>query len=417
MKDMLGRDEVLTFEDAKKLLLKSTAFKFLPEIETEIESSRNRVLSQDIISPENLPNFTRSTMDGYAVNPSDTYGASEEIPAYLNVKGEVFMGKAPDFTVGKGETAKIATGGMLPQGTDAVVMFEHTHSVNDKLIEVLKPVAPGENTIQAGEDCKKRDVVLKKGHRMRPQDIGMLAGIGITNIYTYEKPKVAIITTGDEIVPPSQHLAVGQVRDINSYSIASLVEMHGGYPMRKGIFNDVYDTLKKTVKDSLKDSDIVVITGGSSVGTKDMTAQVIDSLGEPGVLFHGVSIKPGKPIISGIANAKPVFGLPGHPAAVIVCFELFIKPVLKILSGETEKLHHRLKKTVKAKISKNISSSSGRVDYIRVSLEEREGDLWAVPILGKSGLIATLVKADGTVTIPLRKTGIEQGTDVDVELF
>src|SRR4030066_410382 len=354
MKDILGREEVLTLENAKELLFKSVNFKLLPEVEIEINNSLNKVLSQAIISPEDLPDFTRSTMDGFAVNSFDTFGATEGLPAYLNITGEVLMGKQPALEVKKGETARIATGGMLPIGTDAVVMLEHTNLVSEKLVEVLKPVSPEENTIQKGEDCKRNEVVLNKGHRIRPQDIGVLAGIGITEIWTYEKPKVAIITTGDEIVPASHPLMPGQVRD---------------------------------------------------------------STGKPGILFHGVSIKPGKPMIGGIVNGKPVFGLPGHPAAVIVCFEVFVKPVLRILSGETEKLHHRLKKTIKAKLSKNISSSAGREDYIRVFLEEKNGELWATPISGKSGLITTIVKAEGTIIIPLRKAGLEQGTEIEVELF
>jgi molybdopterin molybdotransferase len=417
MKDMLGREEVLTPESAKELLLKSLDSRLPREIETKIESSVNRVLSRDIISSEDLPGFARSTMDGYAVNSSDTFGATEGIPAYLNVVGEVLMGESPAFDVKKGETSKIATGGMLPKGTDAVVMFEHTHVVNERLIEVSKSVAPGENVIQAGEDCKKGEVILNKGHRIRPHDIGVLAGIGITGIWIYKKPKVAIIATGDEIVSPSSPLLPGQIRDINSYSLAGLIEIHGGTAIKKGIFKDTYEALHKAVEDSLKEADMIIITGGSSVGTKDMTAKVINDMGKRGVLFHGVSIKPGKPTIGGIVNGKPVFGLPGHPAAVIVCFELFIKPLLRILSGETEKFHHGLKKTVKAKLSKNISSSAGREDHVRVLLEERDGTLWATPILGKSGLITTLIKADGTIVIPLRKAGLEQGTEVEVELF
>ncbi len=417
MKDILGREDVLTLENAKELLFKSVNFKLLPEVEIEIKNSLNKVLSLAIISPEDLPDFTRSTMDGFAVNSSDTFGATEGLPAYLNITGEVLMGKQPAFKVKKGETAKIATGGVLPIGTDAVVMLEHTNLISEKLLEVLKPVSPGENTIQKGEDCKRNEVVLNKGHRIRPQDIGVLAGIGITKIWTYEKPKVAIITTGDEIVPASHPLMPGQVRDINSHTLSGLVEIHGGSAIEKGIFPDRYDVLRKAVGDSFKEADIVVITGGSSVGTKDITAKVINNIGKPGILFHGVSIKPGKPIVVGIVNEKPVFGLPGHPAAVIVCFEVFVKPVLRILSGETEKLHHRLKKTIKAKLSKNISSSAGREDYIRVFLEEKNGELWATPILGKSGLITTIVKAEGTIVIPLRKAGLEQGTEIEVELF
>jgi len=417
MKDMLGREEVLSAEDAKELLLKSLEPRLPSEVETEIGASINRVLSRDITSSEDLPGFSRSTMDGFAVNSSDTFGATEGLPSYLNVIGDVVMGEQPAFEIKRSEAARIATGGMLPEGADAVVMFEHTHAVSRNLIEVFRPVAPGENIIQKGEDCKRGETVFKKGHRIRPQDIGALAGIGITKIWIYEKPKVAIIATGDEVVSASESLMPGQIRDINSYSLAGLIETHGGVAIKKGIYKDTNDALQGAVRDSFEEADIIAITGGSSVGTKDLTAKVINSAGKPGVLFHGVSVKPGKPIIGAVIDGKPVFGLPGHPAAVIVCFELFIKPVLKILTGETEKLHHKLKKIVRARLSKNISSSSGRKDYVRVLLEERNGELWATPLLGKSGLITTLVKADGTIVVPLRKSGLEQGAEVEVELF
>jgi len=414
---MLGREDVLTLEAARALLFKNIDFRVSSEIEINIENSIARILSRDILSPENLPDFSRSTMDGFAVNSADTFAATEGMPAYLNVIGEVYMGEKPGFRIKKGEAAKIPTGGMLPEGTDAVVMFEHTSLIDEKIIEVLKPVASGENIIQVGEDCKKGDVILTKGHRIRAQDTGALSGVGITKVWLYEKPKVAIITTGDEIVPPANPLKLGQVRDINSYTLSGLIETCGGTVIKKGIFPDEYEILHKIVKESFQDSNIVIITGGSSVGTKDMAERLINSLGKPGVLFHGVSIKPGKPIIGGAVDGKPVFGLPGHPAAVTVCFDLFVKPVLRLISGEKEKLQHRFKKTVRAKLSKNISSATGREDYIKVFLEEKNGELWAVPVLGKSGLITTLAMAEGTIVVPLRKTGFEQGTEVEVELF
>jgi len=417
MKDMLGREELLSIEDAGKKIL--IAIDLVPPAEflTETETSVNLVISREIVSPEDLPGFTRSTMDGYAVNSTDTFGAKEGMPSYIRLKGEINMGEKPAFKITKGETARIATGGMLPQGADSVLMLEHTSEVNENLIEVLKPVATGDNTIQAGEDCKKGEIILKKGHRIRPQDIGALSGIGVTRIWAYEKPKVAIIATGDEVVPASSSLKPGQVRDINSYTLASLIETNGGKAVKMGIFKDSYEGLKKVVEEAVMKNHITIITGGSSVGTRDLTAKVINSIGKPGVLFHGISAKPGKPTIGAVINGKPVFGLPGHPAAVIVTFEIFIRPMLRLLSGETMKLQHMIKRTVKAKLSKNISSSTGRQDYIRVLLEEIDGELWAIPILGKSGLITTLVKADGTIVIPTSQTGIEQGTEVEVELF
>jgi molybdopterin molybdotransferase len=414
---MLGREEVLSVENARELLIRETAFILPGEFESDIENSLHRISSREVTSPDDLPGFTRSTMDGFAVKSGDTFGAKEGMPAYLNVRGEILMGEKPSFSINKGETARIATGGMLPPGADAVVMFEYTSLVDDSLLEVFRPVAPGENTIQAGEDCKKGEIIIKKGQKIKPQDIGALSGVGKTRVWLFEKPVVAIIATGDEVVPASAPVKPGQVRDINSYTLSGLIQSNGGKEVKKGICRDSYNELIKTVRDALRESDLVTITGGSSVGTRDLTAEVLNSLGKPGVLFHGVSVKPGKPIIGAVIDGKPVFGLPGHPAAVVVSFELFIHPVLRMLTGEIQSLGSGLKKTVMASLTKNISSSPGREDHVRVSIEEKNGRVLATPILGKSGLITTLVKADGTVIVPLQKRGLEEGTEVQVVLF
>ncbi|MFA4829266.1 MAG: gephyrin-like molybdotransferase Glp [Thermodesulfovibrionales bacterium] len=421
---MLGREEVVTVEKALELIFKNFSPALPPEVKIKIEDFYQRILARDICSPEDLPQFARSTVDGFAVDSSDTFGATEGLPSYLNVAGEILMGEEPSFEIKKGTAAKIATGGMLPKGADAVMMIEHVQQVDKKslrleteMIEVMKPAAPGENVIQAGEDVRKGDLILKKGHRLRPQDAGALAGIGITEIFVYEKPVVSIISTGDEIVPADSRLKPGQVRDINSFNLAGLIAEAGGNPAKQGIFSDEYAVIRSIVEKSLGDSSMVLISGGSSVGTKDMTAKIINDVGKPGTLFHGVSIKPGKPMIGGIVNNKPIFGLPGHPAAITVCFEQFIGPVLTKLTGLSENKFRGRKSAVTAKMAKNVASSSGREDHIRVALEERGSEIWANPILGKSGLITTLVKADGIVVIPLRKLGIEQGEVVEVRLF
>ncbi|MEW6068302.1 MAG: gephyrin-like molybdotransferase Glp [Nitrospirota bacterium] len=413
---MLDREELIPVEKALEILLKHTPFEKLSEVKLPIEDSYSKIISRDIISPEDIPSFSRSTVDGFALNSSDTFGATESMPAYLLIKAEIFMGEEPVFRLKKGEVAKISTGGMLPEGADSVVMFEHTQQIDEKMVEVVKPIAPGENVVQAGEDIRGSECILKKGHRLRPQDIGALASIGITDVWAYENPRVSIISTGDEIVPIDKPVKVGQVRDINSYTLSGLTLNAGGIPIRRGIVHDKYDVLKGVVEESIKDSDMVLISGGSSVGTKDMTEKVINDMGKPGVLFHGVSIKPGKPLIGGIVNNIPIFGLPGHPSAVIVCFNVFVKPVLEKLSGLREDAEKN-KRTVRAKISKNISSSPGREEHVGVFFEQRNGETWAVPLLGKSGLITTLVKADGVAVIPLRKLGVKEGEIVEVRLF
>jgi molybdopterin molybdotransferase len=416
MRDMLGREDAISVSEAQRRIAEQIVVKEPPRGVLPIEDSYKRILAEDIFSPEDLPAFPRSTVDGFAVFSADTFGATESLPAYLDVTQEISMGEETAFALRKGTAARIPTGGMLPAGADAVVMFENVQSVNESLIEVLKPVAPGENVISAGEDVRKGEPVLKRGSLLRPQDVAALAGIGITEVTLYERPKVSIISTGDEIVPAQSPLLPGQVRDINSYNLAGLILDNGGIPQKRGIFRDIYEEIRGVVEESLYDSAMVIITGGSSVGVMDMSAKVINSLGSPGVLFHGVTLKPGKPTIGGVVNGVPLFGLPGHPAAVTVCFDLFVKPVLRMLTGISGNDIPK-EKIVKAKMAKNVSSSPGREEHVRVALEERDGELWAVPVLGKSGLIRTLVMADGTIVIPSQARGIGEGETVEVTLF
>ncbi len=416
MRDMLGREDAIPVEEARSRILRHVPVKEPPSLKLRIDDCYGRVLAEDICSPEDLPAFSRSTVDGFAVMSSDTFGSSETLPSYLSVKHEVMMGKEPLFTLTKGVAAKIPTGGMLPEGADAVVMFEHVQASEDGLIEILKPVAPGENVILAGEDVRKGEAVLRKGSLLRPQDIAAVAGIGIKELSIYEKPKVAIISTGDEIIPPGSPLKLGQVRDINSYNLAGLIIENGGEPVKKGIFRDVYEDISGAVEESLRECSMVLISGGSSVGVMDLTSRIIDGLGSPGVVFHGVALKPGKPTIGGVVSGTPVFGLPGHPAAVTVCFDLFIKPLMQILCGIQRKKFLE-KRTIKARLARNVSSTHGREEHVRVFLEESEGELLAVPVLGKSGLIRTLVMADGTVTVPAQSRGIQEGETVEVRLF
>jgi molybdopterin molybdotransferase len=405
--------------DALKLIADSVSECSLSTERLTIENCYSRIIASDIISSEDLPAFCRSTVDGYALNSKDTFGAKETSPAYITVRHEILMGAVPDFELKNREAAKIPTGGMLPKGADAVVMLEHAQIVSGDMIEVMRPAAPNENVIQQGEDIKKDEIILSKGHKLRAQDIGAFAGIGITEIEVFRKPVISIISTGDEIVPASSPLKLGQVRDINSFTLAGLIMEHGGIPKKKGIFKDDYEIIKNIIQESLKDSDMVLISGGTSAGTKDMTAEIINDIGQlyggGGVLFHGVSLKPGKPMIGGVVDNKPILGLPGHPAAIIVCFNLFIKPIIEKLSGfNSEK---NFIKTVTAKMAKNIASTAGREDHIRVYIEEKEGALLALPVLGKSGLITTLVKADGIVVVPQNKLGLEAGEEVAVRLF
>jgi len=417
MKDMLGREGVMTSKKALDLLLGNLAEKRTKRRTAKIGETLGMVCAEDIVATENLPAFARSTVDGYAVRAEDTFGATETMPTYLNLSREIFMGEPADFNLADDTANKIPTGGMLPIRADSVVMFEHIQIVDNKMIEVMKSVAPGENVIQAGEDVKCGEVVVSKGHRMRPADIGASAGIGATEVRVFEKPVVSIISTGDEIVPADQRPSPGQIRDTNSYVIAGMVTQAGGLPKRKGIFSDDYKVIRNAVEEAMKDSDVIAVSGGTSVGTKDMIARVIEDIGNPGILFHGLSLKPGKPMIGGIMNGVPIFGLPGHPAAVSVCLDIFMRPILNALCGLEERRAEQMKGVVSARLSRNVSSSQGREEHIRAVIEEREDGLWAVPLLGKSGLLRTLVHADGTFVIPVSINGMEKGEIVEVRLF
>lgn len=374
----------------------------------------DRVLAEDLLAPVSLPAFARSTMDGYAVRAADTFGASEGLPAYLTVVGEVPMGRAPTVVVGPGQAALIHTGGMLPPGTDAVVMVEKTQKLSEQEIEVLGPVAPGENVLQVGEDIALGSTMLKAGQRLRPQDLGGLAAVGITHVTVARRPRVAILATGDEIVPPESVPGPGQVRDVNTATLAGLVRRAGGFPISLGIAPDHFEALEAAARQGLETADALVLSAGSSVSTRDMTAEAIRRLGAPGVLVHGVSIRPGKPTILAVAGGKPVFGLPGNPVSALTVAGLFLAPAIWHLQGcSTPPPTPR----TWARLARNIPSAPGREEYVPVRLEERQGELWADPVFGKSNLIYTLVRADGLVVVPLDAGGLQAGERVEVKLF
>jgi|WetSurMetagenome_2_1015567.scaffolds.fasta_scaffold00012_82 molybdopterin molybdotransferase len=396
-------------------LLLDTVNGALPSENVGIEKCYGRTAASDINSQEDLPGFSRSSVDGFAVRSSDTYGAKETMPAYLTITDEVFMGQASGFEVKAGEAARIPTGGMMPEGADAVIMIEHAQVGAGSVLEALKPVASGENVIRADDDIKKGDPVIRNGWLLRPQDIGALAGIGKVSVDVVRRPVVSIICTGDEIIPHNGNIQPGQVRDINSFTLAGLISGDGAVPVKKGIFRDDYEIIRQALIFSMEESDIVLIIGGTSVGLRDMTADIIASSTGGRLLFHGVSIKPGRPLIGGIVNSKPVLGLPGHPAAVAICYEVYIRPLIfRMLGLESERI---FRKTLSATMSKGVASSPGRQDHIRVRVEAGENGYIAIPVMGKSGLITTLVAADGVVIIPENRLGIDAGENVTVNLF
>jgi molybdopterin molybdotransferase len=432
-----------------------------PATETiDVPASLGRVTAEDVRAPHPLPDFRRSTVDGYAVRAKDTFGASDSLPTYLVLAGEVPMGDAPGSALRPGECMTIHTGGMLPDGSDAVVMLEYTQQINredrqergEKInpisansaveLEVFKSVAEGENVIAVGEDVAQGQVVQPKGSLIRPAEIGGLMALGVIKLRVSKKVRVGLISSGDEVISPEQTPRPGQVRDVNSYTLAALVTRSGGEPVLYGIVGDTFEALKAAAARTLSECDAVVITAGSSASTRDMTADVIDQLGEPGVLVHGINTRPGKPTILGVCSGKAVIGLPGNPVSALVNGYLFVVPVIEKLLG----VNPRPRATIQARLTVNLPSQAGREDWWPVKLttehtkstEKKEKNnsvnsarpgaagragvlsvvnYLAEPIFGKSNLIFTLAAADGLLRIPPDATGLSAGEIVEVILI
>jgi molybdopterin molybdotransferase len=385
-------------------------------------------LDEEIVCPTDLPPFDRSTMDGYAVRAEDTFGASEGLPAYLKVIGEVRMGEAPAFNLSERQAAAIPTGGMLPAGADAVVMVEHTQPWGNELstslkggsIEVLRPVAPGDNVVRRGDDVRAGEVMLSAGHRLRPQDISALAGLGIAAV-RIRRPRVAVLSTGSELVAHDQPalsevegpLAPGQIRDMNGPALQAAARAAGGEPLDLGLVSDDPEGIRAALRTGLAEADIVLVSGGTSVGMEDVIHDLINSLGPPGVLVHGLAVKPGKPVVIGLVNEVPVFGLPGHPTSCLVIFRELVAPLLRVAARSAP--HASL--PVRARLTRNHPSQAGREELVPVRLEKRDAAWEATPLLGPSAFISTLVAADGLVRVPFAAEGLYAGDDIEVEPF
>jgi molybdopterin molybdotransferase len=381
-----------------------------------VSDAFSRILAKDLFAEKDMPGFRRATMDGYAVAANATFGASESNPAWLDIAGTILMGEVPGFILEPGKAVKISTGGMLPKGADSVVMVEHTQLVDETetCVEIYKSVAPLQHVIDASEDFAKQDMVLSRGTFIRPQEAGLAAGLGFTHIETYQIPKVGIISTGDEIIPIDQEPLPGKIRDINSYSLAGFIKEAFATPVFYGIVKDDPDALKKTIEQALEETDMVLISGGSSVGTKDYTVEVLSSLPDTDILVHGMSVSPGKPTILAKCGKKPVWGLPGQVVSAMVVLKIVIIPFLNKLKG-LENLTPETR--IPAKLTRNIASAQGRRDFVRVELEQKDGQMLAKPVLGKSGLIKTMIFADGLLEIGDNVEGMEKNTITDIILL
>lgn len=381
--------------------------------EIDIIDAEGRILGEDIYSKLNVPHFRRSTVDGYALRSRDTHGASDSLPMFIEKIGEVEMGKAATVTVTEDTAVYVPTGGMVPEGADAVVMIEYVEVLDDINIIVSKSVVQKENIIDIGDDIKENQKVLLKGMKLRPQDIGVLSSIGIYTVKTFKMPSISIISTGDEIIDPREELQPGKIKDINTYTIAAMAKEIGLNVIERVVVKDDKYLLKATLKYALEKSDIVVLSGGSSVGTKDISSIVINEIGSPGVFVHGVAMKPGKPTILAKVKDKPVFGLPGQPTSAIIAFKVFVEYfVRKIINIDEYE-----ERFVEAKMKVNVPSAAGKETYQMVYLKKEEDKYIAEPVNGKSGMITLMSKAKGYIKIHEDIEGITAGEKIKVNLF
>ena len=376
-----------------------------------------RVLAQDVVSGEDLPAAPRSCMDGYALRAQDVFGASEMNPAYLESVGAVPIEKPAEFSLRPGECASIVTGGILPEGADAVMMIEHTEELGAGTVEMRKSLAPADNVMLKGEDAGAGKVALAAGTLLRPQEIGLLAALGIADVAVHARPRVGILSTGDELVPVTQTPQVGQVRDVNSSTLACSVARAGGLPTQYGLVKDDLASLESALRTALDANDAVFLSGGSSVGTRDLTVAAIERIEGMELVNHGVAISPGKPLILARCGNKAVWGLPGQVASAQVVMFVLGMPFLRHLAGWRNPFDQSLWPARRAVLTRNVASKPGREDYVRVRLDAVDGSVRATPVTGKSGLLKTLILSQGVIRIPSDSEGVYEGAEVDVLLF
>jgi molybdopterin molybdotransferase len=377
-----------------------------------------RVLARDVRTTLDLPHFARSYMDGYAVRARDTAGATAAVPARLRVVGSVLMGHPVTQRLGRGEAMRIPTGGMLPGAADAVVMVEHTTEEPDGTVAIGHAAKPMQHVMRRGEDAKKGTRIFARGHRIRPADVGALSGIGLAAVDVVRRPRVAVLATGDEIVPPDVTPKPGQVRNVNQYALRALITANGGEPVDFGVLPDREAVLRTALSRALARADLVVMSGGSSVGTKDLTPAVVAAMPRARILVHGIRVKPGKPTLIARAAGKPIIGLPGNPTSALVIFHVFALPLLRLLGGEPAAAAFAPRRVAVAELTAPIGSLVGREDWIRVAVEaDTEGNLRASPVAGGSGDIVGFVRADGLVRVAPEVDGLPVGSRVLVDLL
>jgi len=406
--------KLLSLEEAKNVLHRHLKPKPLGVEETPLLEAYNRVLAEDIVAALDVPPFNRSTVDGYAVKAEDTFGAGENNPTSLKVCGTVNVGEPPKIKVTQGTAAEIVTGAPIPEGADAVAMVEDTVR-KDNEVHVYNAVARDENVMKAGADIKKGETVLGTGQLLGSSEIGVLAALGVVKVNVYAVPRVAVLSTGAEIVEPSGELLQGKIYDINAYALSAAVLESGGTPLYLGVFPDDMESLQQALRHALASADTIITSGGVSVGPKDVMPQTLNSLGKPGVIICGIAIKPGKPTTVALINGKPVFSLPGNPTSSLLVFHLLVRPVISCMAGRKAEKESR----VKALAATRMFSARGRRTFVAVKLKRDKSDrLVAEPVpTGLSGAITTLAKAEGFIEIPENQQFADAGEEVTVHLL
>jgi molybdopterin molybdotransferase len=409
-----SRFPLVSYDDAVAVLRR---FRPLGTEYVAVTDVVGRVLARPVRAALDVPHFARAYMDGYAVRAGDTAGTSDGAPVQLRIVGAVEMGHAAPGRVRAGEAMRIPTGGMLPAGADAVVMVEHTSEAGDGTVQIARAASAGQHVMARGEDMRRGDVLFGAGHRCRPHDVGALTGVGASRILVHRRPRVAVIATGNEIVPPDVTPKPGQVRSINQYALAAMIAAEGGEAIDFGVIPDRVAAIRGAVTRALRTADVVMLSGGSSVGTKDLTPRVIAALPRARILVHGVRIKPGKPTLIAQVGTKPVLGLPGHPVSALVVFEIFGAPLVRRLGGEPDAQTLTPRAPMRARLAAPIASTVGRDDWVRVRLEDRDGDWLAHPLAGGSAEIAAFVHADGMLRVLAATAALAAGEIVVVQRF
>ncbi|PKM96424.1 MAG: molybdopterin molybdenumtransferase MoeA [Firmicutes bacterium HGW-Firmicutes-1] len=403
---------VLTVKEVNLIIDRLSETYIIGTEEVDLINAVDRITVTDYYARVNLPEFNRSTVDGYAVICQDVMGASDAMPSFLLCVSEVNMGESTDLCLQKGQAVYVPTGGMVPRGADGMVMIEYVQKLDEQTILIQKPIAPGENITLIGDDLQEGDMIAPKGKKLSAYDIGLFAATGTYKVQVYNKPKFAILSTGDEIIDYNETQKLGQIREVNGYALNALILQLGGEVIKKVIVRDDFRKLQDELSQAMEQADIVLISGGSSVGTRDYTKQVIESFDGGRVLVHGISIKPGKPTIIGQIDAKLVFGLPGHPAAALMVFHIFVKRYMqKILKRVTNTFH------VRATLDSNVHSSPGKETYQMVQLIRNDHEWNAIPLYGKSGMMSLLTRASGYIRISDNQEGLMKGEQVDVYLL